>query len=98
MFNEIWYPKYPESVGKYKIKYIWDLTVGFDNSKPDNLPTLLVSKSSEMITFIFENGCVLTIWGSGTEPKIKYYAEISDPDPEKAKEILNDMVINGVIP
>ena len=51
-----------------------------------------------MITFTFENGCMLTIRGSGTEPKIKYYAEISDPDPEKAKEILNDMILNAVIP
>jgi len=61
MFAEIRQPHYPESVGKYKIKYIRDLTDGYDNSKLDNKPVLPVSKSSEMITFIFENGCVLTI-------------------------------------
>mgnify|MGYP000853900391 FL=1 len=53
MFAEIRQPQYPESVGKYKIKYIRDLTDGYDNSKPDNKPVLPVSKSSEMITFIF---------------------------------------------
>lgn len=32
MFNEIRTPAYPEFVGKYKVKYIWDLTDGYDNS------------------------------------------------------------------
>ncbi|ETE57356.1 Phosphoglucomutase-2, partial [Ophiophagus hannah] len=40
------------------------------------LPT---SKSSQMITFTFSNGCVATMRTSGTEPKIKYYAELSAP-------------------
>jgi len=30
-----------------------------------------------MITFKFDEGCVATIRTSGTEPKIKYYSEIS---------------------
>lgn len=29
-----------------------------------------------MITFTFQNGCVATLRTSGTEPKIKYYAEM----------------------
>jgi len=98
MFDEIRKPNYPESVGKYKVKYIRDLTVGYDNSREDLKPTLPVSASSEMITFEFENGCVLTIRGSGTEPKIKYYSEICDPDPVRAKEILEDMINNAVVP
>ena len=43
---------------------------------------LPVSKSSQMITFTFENGCVATLRTSGTEPKIKYYTE-HRPDPSK---------------
>lgn len=35
-----------------------------------------MSKSSQMITFTFQNGCVATLRTSGTEPKIKYYAEM----------------------
>lgn len=30
--------QYPEACGPYKIKYIRDLTVGYDNSKPDCKP------------------------------------------------------------
>lgn len=34
-----------------------------------------------MITFSFSNGVVLTLRTSGTEPKIKYYAEMcAKPD------------------
>lgn len=40
------------------------------------LQVLPVSKSSQMITFTFQNGCVATLRTSGTEPKIKYYAEM----------------------
>ncbi|KAK3099451.1 hypothetical protein FSP39_004554 [Pinctada imbricata] len=89
--------KYPETCGPYKIKYVRDLTVGYDNSKPDNKPTLPTSKSSQMITFTFENGCVATLRTSGTEPKIKYYTE-HRPDPKQdldldsAKNELEDMV------
>ncbi|XP_048776238.2 phosphopentomutase-like [Ostrea edulis] len=79
--------KYPASCGQYKIKYIRDLTVGYDNSKPDCKPVLPVSKSSQMITFTFENGCVATLRTSGTEPKIKYYTEVK-PDPQKGMDRL----------
>ena len=41
------------------------------------------SKSSHMITFYFENGCVMTIRTSGTEPKIKWYTEIRQKDKSK---------------
>ncbi|KAL4227994.1 Phosphoglucomutase-2 [Mactra antiquata] len=89
--------KHPTSCGKYKIKYVRDLTTGFDNSQADCKPVLPVSKSSHMITFTFENGCVATLRTSGTEPKIKYYTE-HKPDPsqgmgyQEALEELNDMV------
>ncbi|XP_060078816.1 phosphopentomutase-like [Ylistrum balloti] len=89
--------KYPESCGPYKIKYIRDLTVGYDNSQSNNKPLLPVSKSSQMITFTFENGCVATLRTSGTEPKIKYYTEhCPDPttgmDRKSAEAELQDMV------
>ena len=90
--------KYPESCGPYKIKYIRDLTDGYDNSKPGNVPDLPCSKSSQMLTFTFENGAVCTLRTSGTEPKLKYYCEYSDETPEKAREILDDLVTNYLIP
>lgn len=68
---------YPTSLldGKYKIESIRDLTTGVDTSQPDGKSLLPSSKSSQMITFTFENGTVITLRTSGTEPKIKYYSE-----------------------
>ena len=43
----------------------------------DKKATLPTSSSSQMITFTFANGCVATLRTSGTEPKIKYYTEMS---------------------
>ena len=38
--------------------------------------TLPMSKASPMITYYFANGVTLTLRGSGTEPKIKWYSEV----------------------
>lgn len=91
--------KYPDSCGPYKIDTVRDLTAGYDSTTPDNKPVLPVSKSSQMITFGFANGCVATLRTSGTEPKIKYYTEHC-PDPSKgldkagAEQELQDIVKN----
>ncbi|BFZ14674.1 hypothetical protein BsWGS_17713 [Bradybaena similaris] len=74
--------KYPTRCGKFEIAHVRDLTVGYDSETEDKKPTLPTSKSSQMITFKFANGCVATLRTSGTEPKIKYYTE-HRPDPEK---------------
>ncbi|XP_005106032.1 phosphoglucomutase-2 [Aplysia californica] len=89
--------KYPSKCGDYAIAHVRDLTVGYDSETIDKKPKLPCSKSSQMITFKFENGCVATLRTSGTEPKIKYYAE-HRPDPEhgldygQVKEQLNGIV------
>lgn len=69
---------YPRSVlnGKYQIQHVRDLTTGYDSSTADLKATLPVSSSSQMITFTFANNVVVTLRTSGTEPKMKYYAEI----------------------
>lgn len=91
--------KYPEACGAYKIRSVRDLTEGYDSSKADKKPVLPVSKSSQMITFTFENGCMATLRTSGTEPKIKYYTE-HKPDPSTgldragAERELEDIVNN----
>ncbi|GAB1606264.1 BTB/POZ domain-containing protein 9-like [Argonauta hians] len=66
---------YPKSCGRYAIKGIRDLTTGYDSSTEDGVPLLPTSKSSHVITFTFECGCIATLRTSGTEPKIKYYTE-----------------------
>ncbi|CAK9302473.1 unnamed protein product [Gordionus sp. m RMFG-2023] len=88
---------YPKTCGPYVIKYIRDLTTGYDNSKPDNKAVLPFSKSNQMITFTFEHLDIkLTLRASGTEPKIKYYSEILAPvgykDKDKIKDELKSIV------
>ncbi|XP_017469126.1 PREDICTED: phosphoglucomutase-2 [Rhagoletis zephyria] len=83
---------YPFSIldGKYKIKHIRDLTNGVDTSQPNGKAILPVSASSQMITFTFENGLVITLRTSGTEPKIKYYAEMcAQPDQRDFDVLIN---------
>nr|XP_033328793.1 glucose 1,6-bisphosphate synthase isoform X2 [Megalopta genalis] len=104
---------YPTSIlnGKYSIVGVRDLTTGYDNTKSKNI--LPVSKSSQMITFTFKNGLVITLRTSGTEPKIKYYSEICATLEEKnltllrttLKEMVSTVVkeflqpkINGLLP
>ncbi|KAF7236600.1 Glucose 1,6-bisphosphate synthase [Varanus komodoensis] len=67
---------YPACCGTYGVLDVRDVTTGYDSSQPDKRSVLPVSKNSQMITFTFQNGCVATLRTSGTEPKIKYYAEM----------------------
>ncbi|XP_072780474.1 glucose 1,6-bisphosphate synthase isoform X5 [Taeniopygia guttata] len=67
---------YPKCCGAYNILHVRDITTGYDSSQLNKKSVLPVSKSSQMITFTFQNGCVATLRTSGTEPKIKYYAEM----------------------
>ncbi|CAG8458637.1 2851_t:CDS:10 [Acaulospora morrowiae] len=83
---------YPTSLAGHKITYIRDLTIGYDTSKPDKKPILPVSKSSHMITFGLENGCIGTLRTSGTEPKIKYYFELSGTQYEDVNKELKRIV------
>jgi len=84
--------QYCTSVGEYKVKNIRDLTTGYDNSQPNQKAILPTSSSTQMITYFFENGCVATLRGSGTEPKLKYYVELSGTDKTKTIQILDDIV------
>lgn len=80
--------KYPNSIGDYKISSIRDLTTGIDTSQPDGKALLPSSSSTQMITFNFVNGVVVTLRTSGTEPKIKYYAEMCAKPEERDWESL----------
>ncbi|RMZ95523.1 Glucose 1-6-bisphosphate, partial [Brachionus plicatilis] len=88
--KDLTYPKY---CGRFKINKIRDLTsdVVIDFTRNErSKPTFPISKSSQMITFYFENGCVLTIRTSGTEPKIKWYSEIKQTDKSKSRDELKN--------
>ncbi|TPX51447.1 phosphoglucosamine mutase [Synchytrium endobioticum] len=83
---------YPTHIGGFKVTSVRDLTVGYDTNTPNHLPTLPVSSSSQMITFRLENGCVMTLRTSGTEPKIKYYSELAGESTEAATKSLNGII------
>ncbi|RZF37013.1 hypothetical protein LSTR_LSTR004701 [Laodelphax striatellus] len=85
---------YPESIlnGKYTLKDIRDLVLGYDTTRKqhDYKPNLPLSSSSPMITFTFTNGLVATLRASGTEPKLKYYTELcAHPDEKDVAALLN---------
>ncbi|XP_072118572.1 glucose 1,6-bisphosphate synthase [Mobula birostris] len=88
--------QYPRFCGPFEILHIRDVTTGFDSSQPNKKSVLPVSKNSQMITFTFLNGCVATLRVSGTEPKIKYYAEIctipGHSDTDHLEEELNELI------
>jgi phosphomannomutase len=74
IFQEISLGNYPTACGQHKIVRIRDLQNGYDSGEPDQKAKL--PRSSYMVTYFFENGAVITVRGSGTEPKLKYYAEL----------------------
>ncbi|NXP81669.1 PGM2L synthase, partial [Ramphastos sulfuratus] len=67
---------YPGSCGAFGILHLRDLSRGYDSSQPAGTAVLPTSGSSQMLTFTFANGAVATLRASGTEPKIKLYAEL----------------------
>uniref|UniRef100_A0A915PP68 Phosphoglucomutase (alpha-D-glucose-1,6-bisphosphate-dependent) n=1 Tax=Setaria digitata TaxID=48799 RepID=A0A915PP68_9BILA len=79
--------KYPQKIGKFNVKYVRDLTTGYDNEQPGNKPILPLSTSSEMITFTLADGSWATIRASGTEPKIKYYIEFKSLPGKTEKDL-----------
>jgi hypothetical protein len=60
--------KYVDRCGEFKIRHIRDLTApGYDSQQPDKKPILPISRSSQMITFFFENGAIATLRGKGNK-------------------------------
>ncbi|XP_016063948.1 PREDICTED: glucose 1,6-bisphosphate synthase isoform X2 [Miniopterus natalensis] len=98
--------EYPKFCGTFAILHIRDITTGYDSSQPNNKSVLPVSKNSQMITFTFQNGCVATLRTSGTEPKIKYYAEMcASPDQsdtalleEELRKLIEALIENFLEP
>lgn len=80
---------YPKEIGSIPVTYIRDLTAGYDSSQLDLRPILPCSESSQMLTIKLSNGCCITLRTSGTEPKIKYYVEMSGVSADNVKSALD---------
>ncbi|CAG02150.1 unnamed protein product [Tetraodon nigroviridis] len=87
---------YPKTCSGVQIVHVRDVTTGYDSSQPDLRSVLPVMRSSHMITFTLQNGLVATLRTSGTEPKIKCYAEYcaapGDSDVTRLEEELRRFV------
>jgi phosphomannomutase len=82
---------YPGFIGGLSVLEVRDMTTYYDSRTKDGLPTL-PRTSGEMISFFMDGGS-LTIRGSGTEPKIKYYIECFEAEGTKVV----DSVVRDVI-
>ena len=88
IFERLWNDgKYQFKFGEFQIASIRDLTVGYDSKRGFDgfKPSLPVDPSSHMITYEFVNGACLTLRTSGTEPKIKYYLEVTHAEKEECE-------------
>jgi phosphomannomutase len=88
--------EYPKSIGGVKVLHVRDLATGLDTREADRKARLPVSAASPMVTFYFEGGAVLTVRGSGTEPKIKWYCEAVGESQAAAKTLV-DRIVNGAV-
>eukprot|EP00808_Paulinella_micropora_P028456 g79856.t1 len=86
--------KYQEAgTGLLACKRVRDQTTGYDNGENDGKTKLPVTPRDHMITYFFQNGCVATLRGSGTEPKLKYYVEcVSQESLARAEKLRQDMM------
>lgn len=87
---------YPTVVAGAKVLHIRDLTVGFDSREETKKPVLPTSAVSPMITFYFDNNVTLTIRGSGTEPKLKWYSELISTEGGQTDQLLTAFVDQAV--
>jgi phosphoglucomutase len=64
-----------------------DVTLGYDSASPTRRADLPLTPDSHMIMYAFANGCTVTLRTSGTEPKIKWYAEMRGDAGRSASEL-----------
>lgn len=78
---------YWKSCGGVSVVSLRDVTKGFDSATIDGSSSLPATPEADMLMFSFANGCTVSIRGSGTEPKLKYYVEMAGEQGRKRCEV-----------
>ncbi|KAG5494107.1 hypothetical protein JKF63_01942 [Porcisia hertigi] len=84
--------RYPTRIAGRQVIRVVDFAAQVDTAAPSGRPSL---GQTSMITFHVEGGMRITIRGSGTEPKIKWYAELVTKDAAGQRS-LNAFVAQAV--
>lgn len=80
---------YPKQLAGYPISRIRDVSENYDSQNENHRCDLSATAGGDMITIYFANDIRLTLRGSGTEPKLKYYSECrSLKSKDEAAELL----------
>ncbi|KAF8820287.1 glucosephosphate-mutase GPM2 [Cardiosporidium cionae] len=74
---------YKWKIGGFEVASIRDVTTGFDSNRVDKILEFPPTPETQMICLRFTNGGAATLRSSGTEPKIKYYCELSSDRKEE---------------
>ncbi|XP_026194269.1 phosphoglucomutase-2 [Cyclospora cayetanensis] len=85
--------QYHPTFGSFRVESVRNIAMGTDSATPDGR-CLFSKEAGDMITLRFHNGAVVSLRPSGTEPKLKWYAEIcsTEGDAEARKNELEELV------
>lgn len=97
----------PKTLGRCRVCAVRDLTKGTDSSQGDGKAILPSDSSSQFLTFTCSSplgdsaieDMTISLRGSGTEPKVKYYSEIriSESEKHEGMEILKEAVESAIV-
>lgn len=82
---------YPQTLGGVRVMGVRDLGTGLDTRQPDQKALLPWAPGDLMLSFFLEGGGVVTLRGSGTEAKLKYYLEVLGSDRAAAEALADQL-------
>lgn len=78
----------PKEIGGVKVARVLDILKGTETDMATGKVSKLEYPASDVLYFAMEGGHFVCVRPSGTEPKIKLYVNVNNPDEAKAKELL----------
>ena len=78
-------------IGGVKVARVLDIMAGTETDVATGKVTKLDYPESDVLYFAMEGGHFVCVRPSGTEPKIKLYVNVNDPDQARAQELLEHL-------